>query len=237
MLYLVFFRGDYFRKEFKNLATVRCLIPSSVHIMVMTATATTTTRDAIIRILELIDPAVIMASPDKPNITYTVCEKMSIECTFAPVLEKIRESRCRMPRIIIFCRRCEECAEIYLFFYSALRKEFTEPVGAPNLAMFRLVDMYTSVTRKPIKDSIIASFVKPDTPLRIVICTIAFGTGIDCLDVHQVIHWGPSSDIESYVQECGRAGRNGQMANALLYWKKGDFRHHTISIRTWKFIA
>ena len=39
---------------------------------------------------------------------------------------------------------------------------------------------------------------------------------------------GPPADLESYVQECGRAGRNCQPANALLFWKKADFKsQHT----------
>ena len=54
-------------------------------------------------------------------------------------------------------------------------------------------------------------------PLRIVICTIAFGMGLDCVDVCQVIHWGPAANLEFYLQECGRAGRNGEVSNALLY--------------------
>lgn len=223
------FRGDFFRREFKNLGTVRSLIPSNVHMMVMTATATTSTKENVISILGLINPTLIMASPDKHNISYSVYEKQSIECIFEPLVKRLQEYRCKMPRVIVFCRRCEECAELYDFFFSCLKSEFVEPVGAPNLAMFRLVDMYTSVTRKSVKDSIIASFAKPDTPLRIVICTIAFGMGIDCVDVQQVIHWGPSADIESYVQECGRAGRNGLPSNAVLYWKKADFRRQTVS--------
>ena len=197
--------------------------------MAMTATATTATRENVITTLGLIDPVMILASPDKPNITYTVREKGSIKSVFTPFVAQLRASRCSLPRVIIFCRTCEECSELYHFFYSLLKQEFTDPVGAPNLAIFRLVDMYTGVTRKPIRDSIITSFGKSNAPLRVVICTIAFGMGIDCADVRQVIHWGPSSDIESYVQECGRAGRNGLPSNALLFWKKSDFRFQTVS--------
>ncbi|KAL5486998.1 hypothetical protein EMCRGX_G019550 [Ephydatia muelleri] len=62
-------------------------------------------------------------------------------------------------------------------------QEFTEPVGAPNLAMFRLVDMDTGVTRKSVRDSIVTSFGTSHAPLRVVICTIAFGMGIDCVDI------------------------------------------------------
>ena len=144
------------------------------------------------------------SSPDKPNISYSVRVKASIEDVFTPLVIKLRAARCHChARVIIYCRRCEECAELYHFFHSSLKQEFTEPVGAPNLAMFRLVDMYTGVTRKSIQDYIVTSFGTSHAPLRVVICTRAFGMGIDCVDVRQVILWGPSSDIESYVQECG----------------------------------
>ena len=56
-------------------------------------------------------------------------------------------------------------------------------------------------------------------------CTIAFGMGIDCAGVNQVIHWRPSADVESYMQECGRAGRNGQASSAV---NKSDLSIRTI---------
>ena len=52
--------------------------------------------------------------------------------------------------------------------------------------------------------------------LRVVIATLAFGMGVDCPDVGQVINVGPPSDLESYVQETGRAGHDGNPALALL---------------------
>ena len=86
-----------------------------------------------------------------------------------------------------------------------------------NLAQFRLVDMYTSITQEDVQNTIIKSFCNAEAPLRIVICIIAFGMGLGCDDIKQVIHWGSSADLESYMQETGRAGRNGHMSSALLY--------------------
>ena len=46
--------------------------------------------------------------------------------------------------------------------------------------------------------------------------------GIDCPDVHQVIHWGAPDDEEMYFQETGRAGRHGALSCALLFHGRGD---------------
>ncbi len=131
--------------------------------------------------------------------------------------------------MIIFCRNFVDCSSLYELFSDSLGPEFTEPVGVPNISVFRLVDMYASPTQKAVKDDILDSFSKQGGQLRIVISTVAFSMGIDCPDVQQIVHWGPSSDVEAYVQETGRAGRNGELACALLFIGKGDLNARTTS--------
>ena len=88
-------------------------------------------------------------------------------------------------------------------------------MGSPDLPQFRLVDMFHSSVDIEIKEHILKSFCKP-SHLRVVIATVAFGMGIDCNDVRQVFHVGPPEDIECYIQETGRAGRDGSNSLALL---------------------
>ena len=68
------------------------------------------------------------------------------------------------------------------------------------------------------------TFKNPTSCVRIVIATVAFGMGLDCPNVHKVIHWGPPEDIETYLQETGRAGRDGQPAVACMF--SGGKRFH-----------
>ena len=71
-----------------------------------------------------------------------------------------------------------------------------------------MVDMFFQGTEAKIQENIIRNFTT-SSPLRIVICTVAFGMGIDCNDVCLIIHYGPPTDAEMYVQEIRRGGRDG----------------------------
>ena len=84
--------------------------------------------------------------------------------------------------------------------------------------------MYMSCTEKVVKEEIIKGFSHEAT-LHIIFATVAFGMGIDCPAVREVIHLGPPSDLESYVQETGCAGRDGFPSIALLLHTPGPHRY------------
>lgn len=66
-----------------------------------------------------------------------------------------------------------------------------------------------------IKEMVMKHFIEDDSTTQIIFCTEAFGMGLDCPNINQVIHFSPSQTIEGYIQEIGRSGRNGQQATAL----------------------
>ena len=65
-----------------------------------------------------------------------------------------------------------------------------------------------------------SSFTKHDTPLRVLIATIAFGMGVNPPDVPCILQCGPPHDIELYVQEIGCGGRDGRITYATIFYAK-----------------
>ena len=158
----------------------RSLLPSSVNLMALTATATSKLRKRVISLVGMIDPVVTYVSPCKPNIVYRLDKFDNIKNTFEPLLERIKKERCTLPRVIIYCRRYDDCSCLYSFFNCGLGDRFTEPCDAPNIADFRLVDMFASCTDEATKRKILALFTKP-SQLRIIIATVAFGMALTAL--------------------------------------------------------
>ena len=195
--------------------------------MALTATASTSTRKTICERIGMKKVLLVSQSPNKPNIFYKVnSDQCDVEEVFAPLVREIQEKRTSVDRTIIFCRSYNSCTSIYFFMKSQLGENISEPKGFAHHAELRLVDMFTACTHPSVKDVVIKQFQKPTSALRVVIATIAFGMGLDCPNVRRVIHWGPCEDIESYMQETGRAGRDGLPSTVDLFCAVKDSAQH-----------
>ena len=184
--------------------------------MALTATATRKLQFSIEGILGMKKAVLVMISPCKPNIMYVIGNFISISETFSPLLERLKVERQSMPRMIVYCRTYNLCSDLYVFFRRSLGNDFTEPPNSPELNKHGLANLFLGCTPPDVKAEIVHQFTNASSPLRIVFATSAFGMGVDCSNVHQVIHLGVTEDTESYIQGTGRAGRSGEPALALL---------------------
>ena len=133
---------------------MRSLMKRNVHIMALTATATKQTRDTIFNTLGMTNTYIVSQSPEMANFSYCLTSTKSINTVLSAHMQQLKVERQRFPKMLIFCQTLSDCANIYEYFCCQLGKEFTHPIGAPNIACFHLVDMYSSVTVSTVKGEI-----------------------------------------------------------------------------------
>lgn len=161
----------------------------------------------------------IQQSPDKANILYTkqyLDKNDLIEKQFGSIIDEVKMFGIDTPRTIIYCQTRKQCSVLFRRFEVFLCERLFHGIALD--CKHRVVDMFHAGTPNSVKEHIAEQMASDTGVIRILIATIAFGMGVNCKQVRRIVHFGPSKSIESYVQECGRAGRDEKQSTCILLY-------------------
>ena len=191
--------GHDFRPEYRNIALVKELV-QDVPMIALTATATPDVREDIVNNLLLDNPVVFTSSPVRENLSYNILYSESKKEILKQYILQGTGSQ------IVYSTTRKGVMQI--------QKNFTE-AGIKSMA-------FHGGMNKKDRDKCIVAWDKNE--VKVIVATKAFGMGIDKSDVRQVIHVSPPQSLEAYVQEAGRAGRDGEPAQVIILYNQGDIK-------------
>jgi ATP-dependent DNA helicase RecQ len=189
--------GYDFRPSYLRIAALRALLPG-VPLLALTASATPTVLKDIVDKLELKEPVIFRQPFTRPNLSYSVFTENNKIRKITEILGKVPGSS------IVYCRTRRSTGEI---------SEWLTRQGIPAAAYHAGLSQDERHQRQDdwLKDRI-----------RVMVCTNAFGMGIDKSGVRTVIHADIPESVESYYQEAGRGGRDGRKSFAVLLSAAAD---------------
>jgi ATP-dependent DNA helicase RecQ len=190
--------GHDFRPEYRQLGRLRQLLPGPP-IIALTATAEPHTREDILKGLGLTGARTFVTGFDRPNIRYTVVDKIKAAA-------QLRDFLAAHPG--------EEG-----IVYALSRKRVEAIANDLNKAGISAAAYHAGLS-DDVRQEVQNAFQHDD--IQVIVATVAFGMGIDKSNVRFVVHYDLPKNIESYYQETGRAGRDGLSAEALLFFGYGD---------------
>ena len=196
--------GHDFRPEYGRLDLLRERIEGPC--IALTATATAAVRGDIIRHLRLDDPAQLMGAFFRPNLHFSLRHDAGSDAKRCEALiELLRDRRLgAQDRVIV---------------YAATRKA-TEQVAQALRKHGLMAGHYHAGRSSAERRKVQAAYASGKTP--ILVATNAFGMGVDQPGVRLVVHLHAPGSVEAYYQEAGRAGRDGQPADCVLFHSSRD---------------
>ncbi|KAA2245650.1 RecQ family ATP-dependent DNA helicase [Chitinophaga agrisoli] len=191
--------GYDFRPAYLQIATIRAYFPN-VPVLALTASATPLVQEDICRQLLMQHPQVFTKSFTRDNLSYSVLEEESRQDKLKHILDRVPGSA------IVYCRNRKRTRQLA----DLLRMQ---GISAAHYHAGLPPEERTLRQEEWIHDKV-----------RVIVCTNAFGMGIDKPNVRLVIHYDVPDSPEAYYQEAGRAGRDEQKAYAVLLYNEPELQ-------------
>ena len=185
--------GYDFRPPYFRIAAIRTEF-SKVPVLALTASATPVVQDDICDKLLFKDKNIFRQSFEKPNLSFSVFNANSKINKLLEILGKVPGTA------IVYCRNRKRT------------KEISKLLRLHNIS----ADYYHAGLKQDERSKKQEDWIQNKT--RVIVCTNAFGMGIDKPDVRVVVHMDIPDNLENYYQEAGRAGRDGKRAFAVLLY-------------------
>ncbi len=183
--------GYDFRPSYLEIAEFKATLPDA-KIIALTATATPEVRQDIIDKLELSKPSIFQKSFARKNLSYSIRVEENKEQKLLEILKSVQGSS------IVYVRN------------RGKTKQLTQLIQKSGIT----ADFYHAGLSNEVRASRQDQWIQDKT--RVMVCTNAFGMGIDKPNVRLVIHMDIPDSMEAYYQEAGRAGRDEKLAYAIL---------------------
>lgn len=193
--------GHDFRPSYRQLANWIGRMPNRPLVAAFTATATTEVADDIVDMLKLREPRRFVTGFARPNLSLSVVSGVEKK-SFLTAFLKERQDQSG----IIYTATRREAEEVC----SLLQQKGIE-AGKYHGG---LSDAERAETQEQFRFD----------QIRVMVATNAFGMGIDKPNVRFVLHWQMPGDLESYYQEAGRAGRDGEESDCILLFEPADMQ-------------
>ena len=190
--------GYDFRPDYLNIGSIRDLVDAPV--IALTATATPKVADDIMTRLKFGEKCLIKSGFERPNLSYIV-----------------RNCEDKLGQLLSICSNVAGTGIVYV----RSRKK-TEELSAFLMANGVRASFYHAGLGPDCRNDRQAKWKSGQ--IRVMVCTNAFGMGIDKPDVRFVVHFDVPDSPEAYFQEAGRGGRDGKRSFAVLLWNNQDIK-------------